>query len=109
VAALVIPLLHRRTFTENDDASSPSIPIVDQGFAERYFRGDGVGKRITLDPQPGQRDSVWMTIVEVVAHTAHEAPDGPKRVQYYFPYAQRPTGNVVRQAIPRRRFRPLDG
>jgi ABC-type antimicrobial peptide transport system permease subunit len=36
-----------------------------------------------------------MTVVGVVSHTAHEALDGPRRIQYYFPYAQRPSRNVV--------------
>ena len=85
----------RRAFTENDDGLSPPVAIVDQTFADRYFRGEPIGKRITVDPQPDQRDSVWMTIVGVVAHTAHEALDGPKRIQYYFPYAQQPSANVV--------------
>ena len=94
-AAMGIPLGRGRVFTENDGPSSPPVAIVDHTFAERSFHGDAVGKRITLDPQPGQRDSVWVTIVGVVAHTAHEALDGPRRIQYYFPYAQQPSANVV--------------
>jgi predicted permease len=94
-AAMEIPLIRGRVFSENDDASSPPVAIVDKDFADRFLRGDAIGKRITVDPQPGQPDSVWMTIVGVVAHTAHEALDGPRRIQYYFPYAQRPSPNVV--------------
>ena len=93
--AMGIAVIRGRGFTENDDGSSPPVAIIDQTYAERYFRGDPIGKRITVDPQPDQRDSVWVTIVGVVAHTAHEALDGPRRIQYYFPYAQQPGANVV--------------
>ena len=53
------------------------------------------GQRLALDPQPGDRDSSWATVVGLVPHMAHEGLDAPWRIQYYFPYAQRPGRNLV--------------
>ena len=94
--AMRIRLLQGRAFTERDMDGQPRVAVIDELFAKRYFGGrEAIGRRIALDPQPGQADSAWITIVGVVAHTAHEGLDAPGRIQYYFPYAQRPIRDVV--------------
>jgi putative ABC transport system permease protein len=102
--ALGVRLIRGRMFSETDDESRPPVTIVDEEFARRMFKRDPIGQRIALDPQPGQKDSSWVTIVGVVAHTAHEALDAPRRIQYYFPYAQRPGRNVA--VVMRARVEP---
>jgi hypothetical protein len=84
-----------RAFTEEDMQDRPPVMVIDELFATRHFAGrDPLGKRIALDPQPGQRDSAWITVVGVVGHTAHEGLDAARRIQYYFPFAQRPSREI---------------
>jgi putative ABC transport system permease protein len=94
--AMRIRVLQGRPFANSDAEGQPRVAVIDELFAKRYFGGrDAIGRRIALDPQPGQADSAWITVVGVVAHTAHEGLDATGRIQYYFPYAQRPIRDVV--------------
>jgi len=45
-----IPVLEGRDFTERDDPDSPTVALVNQTFARRYFRGGNpVGRRVLVD------------------------------------------------------------
>jgi len=58
--ALRIPVLEGRDFTERDDPKSAPVVIVNQTFAQRYFRGDNpVGSRVLAD-------GVWSTVAGLV-------------------------------------------
>jgi len=87
LAALKVPLIKGRLFTEQDGASGPPVAVVDDEMVKRYWpNADPIGKRIAFGNP--QRDSVvdWITVVGVVGHTKHEGLDAENRVQLYLPY-----------------------
>ncbi len=60
-----LPLQRGRTITNQDDAHSPSVVIVNEKLAQKFFPNrDPIGQRFTLNP--AQPD--WLTIVGVVAN-----------------------------------------
>jgi len=60
---LGIPLVQGRYFSDSDREGSPSVVIVDESFAHRFFPGENcLGRRIQ---NPGRKTD-WMTIVGVV-------------------------------------------
>jgi len=84
---LRIPLERGRVFTDQDRRNAPPVVVIDDQFAKKYFPNvDPIGKR--LRRMPGYPDSVWVTIVGVVGHAAHEGLDADPRIQFYQPYAQ---------------------
>ncbi len=57
-----IPLLHGRTFVEQDDATAPRVVLVNQEFVHRFLQDhDPIGTQIQLDITalhlPGARSS----------------------------------------------------
>jgi predicted permease len=90
LAALGVPLLKGRQFTEQDGPNAPGAVIVDEETVRRYWpHEDPIGKRITFN---NLTDSsiTWIQVVGVVGHTLHEGLDGGNRVQLYFPARQVP-------------------
>jgi predicted permease len=90
-AAMGIPLLKGRFFTEQDSRDSLPVAIIDQTLADRYWPGeDPIGKRMAafFDRRDGQL--VWRQIVGVVGHVKQYGLDGKSKVQYYFPQPQSP-------------------
>jgi predicted permease len=63
-AALGIPLRAGRTFTKQDDASSPQVVIVNESFARKFDLGMEVGKRVGGGATPS---SYPFEIVGIVA------------------------------------------
>ena len=90
--AMRIPLLRGRFFTEDDNAHSASVAVVDESFAKQYFPDeDPIGKRIhvsMLDVTP--------VIVGIVGHVKQWGLDQdgdakhPILAQAYIPYLQIP-------------------
>jgi predicted permease len=65
-AAMGIPLLEGRFFTEADKKGAPWVLIINRAMADLYWpHEDVLGKRISFDDNP-KKDSDWMTIVGVV-------------------------------------------
>ncbi|HSJ08451.1 MAG TPA: ABC transporter permease [Longimicrobiales bacterium] len=62
--ALDVTLSTGRDFTEQDRRGAMAVAIVNQAFAQRFFAGDAVGRRIRLGPLDTERD--WATIVGIV-------------------------------------------
>jgi putative ABC transport system permease protein len=62
--ALRIPLLRGRVFTESDRQPGPLVAVVNQAFAEEFFAGDALGKRIEV----GSREGRWREIVGIVGN-----------------------------------------
>jgi len=93
-AALGIPLLRGRYFTDDDRKGSQAVAVIDENLAREYWPNtDPIGKRL----QRNSRDS-WATIVGVVGHirfnqlvgeesSSEGAQSGSKGV-YYFPIYQ---------------------
>ena len=95
---LKIPLLKGRIFTQQDDASSSPVVIIDEEFARQYFPGeDPIGKLVANNcchDQPA-------AIIGVVGNVATSDLGAPRRPQIYWPQLQNPNSSmclVIRQA-----------
>jgi predicted permease len=79
-----IPLLQGRSFTDRDNAQSPTVVIVNQSLARGLWPGeDPIGKRIRLtDKTP------WMEIVGVAPDLKNQALNAEARQEMYVPYVQ---------------------
>jgi predicted permease len=79
---LRIPVLEGRDFTERDDGKSARVLIVNQTFAQRYFRGDNpVGRRILLD-------GTWSTVTGLVKDSKYHRLTEPPTPHIYGAYLQ---------------------
>ena len=85
-ATLQIPLRAGRAFTTGDTVAAPSVAIVNEQFARRYFSGESaVGSRLVF-----RHDQQAAEIVGVAANTrVYGLRDKPSPV-VYLPYAQLP-------------------
>jgi putative ABC transport system permease protein len=85
--AMGIPLLDGRTFTEEDNAGTPLVVIVNQSMAKHSWPGErAVGKRMHVgNPKKGLP---WVTVVGVVADTRLGARDEPAIDQWFSPLQQ---------------------
>jgi putative ABC transport system permease protein len=85
-----IQLKQGRLLTQQDDARSQLVAVIDEEFVKKYFRNqNALGRRFYFGPPPS--DSVkpnYITIVGVVNHTAHEGLDADPRLQLYLSYRQ---------------------
>ncbi|MFC1640107.1 FtsX-like permease family protein, partial [Gemmatimonadota bacterium] len=85
-----VEVLRGRDLSLADDADAPTIVLVNQGFAERFFPGaDPIGRRIREGTSESQEE--WMTIVGVVPNMQMQGfdPDRSDPAGYYVPLAQR--------------------
>jgi predicted permease len=102
--ALKIPLKRGRDFLESDDLSHPSVGVVSESFAKKFFPGgDAVGKRFTF------RGDLPLVIVGVVGDVRVRGPEQSSEPQVYMSYRQYPDGQgtfyapkdlVIRSSIP---------
>jgi len=82
-----------RDFMDTDKADGPSVVIVDESFARRFWPNeDATGKRI----KRGGRESPdpWRTIVGVVGHVRNYGLSTQGREQVYFPHPQFPRNGM---------------
>jgi putative ABC transport system permease protein len=86
--ALGIPLLAGRNFTETDRADKPSVVIINESFARRYFPNESpIGKRMKIGG-PERPDNPWMEIVGVVGDVKYAGLDVAAEPAYYEHYQQ---------------------
>jgi putative ABC transport system permease protein len=110
--AMGIPLLKGRTFTERDVFEAPSVVIINETIAKRYFPDeDPMGKRLAMEgrtagqpagPNPAA-GSPWSEIVGVVADTRKLNLSADTVPEIYVPYWQYPMQTpelLVRTNIP---------
>src|SRR5205814_4547351 len=89
-SVIKVPLLQGRFFNEGDQFDGPSVTIVNNTFAKKWFPNqDAVGKRITFS-DPRKPDVKWITIVGVVGEMRHRGLDLEPKPEYYLPHNQRP-------------------
>jgi putative ABC transport system permease protein len=84
-----IQLLQGRPLTEQDRADTPSVAVLSETMARRFWPdGDALGKRIT----PGRADSTdpsdWITVVGVVKDVRQFELDAEPKPQMYLSYEQ---------------------
>ncbi len=87
--AMDIRVIKGREFTATDRRGSPSVIIINEEFARRYFPDrDPMGQRLLL---PGARDEVYQAeIVGIAANGKHRTLGEAQKATIYEAYAQRP-------------------
>jgi putative ABC transport system permease protein len=103
LAALGIPLLRGRDFTESDNPNSMLVGLINNRVAQRYFAGqDPIGKRFKWGHAAATEKTKWVTIVGVVGDTKLYGLENPSRLEIYAPYQQQPDPHmnlIVRSAV----------
>lgn len=85
---LGIPVRSGREITDQDGEQSPSVAVVSEGLASRYWPGeDPLGKRIRIE---ATGPAVWRTVVGVVADVHQFWFQKEPRPVLYLPYRQAP-------------------
>ncbi len=99
-AALGVPLLEGRAFTERDTAASPRVVILNHALAARYFPGGhAVGRQLTDFGPAGQTTEIVGVVGDARYHTLRD----PAEPMLYVPHAQAWTPHmslVIRSAVP---------
>ena len=91
---LGVPIVAGRGFTDADDGTVP-VALISETLAREYFPGaDPLGQRLTLDRYP-DANSVWRTIVGVVADEKYERLGAPSGDVIYEPFLQDPGGSMT--------------
>ena len=87
-AAMDIPLISGRAFTDHDDSASRPVVVVSEGMARAYWPGaNPLGKRIGC----ACNDTTMWTVVGVVGDTRHNPNSGELLgPTFYWPMAQTP-------------------
>ena len=82
-----IPLLHGREFTERDRAGTPTVLIINEAAAHRYWSGQNpVGRRLSFTT--GRTQPTWLEIVGVVKDVLHDGLESPAKPTIYLPFLQ---------------------
>ncbi len=83
-AALGIPLLAGRDFTDQDDSAHPRVAIVNETMAKRFWPGQSpVGRKFTI--WGGQRE---LTVIGVAKNGKYRLLNEPPKPFLYFAYQQ---------------------
>jgi predicted permease len=89
-STMQIPLIRGRIFAETDTDKMPSVAIIDQKMADRFWpHGDAIGKRIRRS-----NDSPWTTIIGVVSVVKEYGLDTDTRMVVYYPHTQTRNGTL---------------
>jgi predicted permease len=93
LAAMQIPLLQGRWFSEEDRKDSPQVAVIDDMLAKAYWPGrSAVGGHLRL----GGQDSAPVEIVGVIAHVRKDSLEVEEnKGVIYRPMAQQPVGEAV--------------
>jgi putative ABC transport system permease protein len=89
-----IPLLSGRYYDARDGAEGQKLAIVNQAFANRFFRnGDSLGKRIGFGCE--ESEGLCRTIVGVVGNIRQESITDEVAPEIYVPFAQARVNGVT--------------
>lgn len=97
-AAMEIPLVRGRLFSEHDTRAVQRVVVVDQHMAGQLWPGeDAVGKRIRTGGIDSNPNAPWLTVVGVVGRIKQDRLDSESRMAMYLAHTQSPTRamNVV--------------
>src|SRR5205814_8999595 len=84
VSTMHIPLMAGRTFAETDNAQAPSVIVLSQSAAKKFFpTEDALGKRLTLPPRPTQTIPTVLEVVGVVGDVPRDGLDSNTPYQVY--------------------------
>ncbi|HMF55989.1 MAG TPA: ABC transporter permease [Pyrinomonadaceae bacterium] len=100
---LSIPVRQGRVFTDADTKNSPSVILVNEAFARKFFPDqDPIGQRLTLDDDSNQ-PLPPREIVGIVGNIRFEKLDDEVQPEFYVPYTQSPSSSmqvIVRSTAP---------
>lgn len=83
--SLDIPILSGRDFSETDTADNPRVAIINQSFAEKFFKGqDPVGQRLQFRGWANRESE----IIGVVGNVRNYSSVGVGQHELYYPFAQ---------------------
>ena len=93
LAAMQIPLLRGRWFTEDDRANTQRVAVIDDTLARAYWpHQDPIGQYVS----GGGKKSPWMEIVGVVGHVRKDSLEvDENKGALYEPFAQDPRGEAA--------------
>lgn len=81
-----LPIRRGRGVDMSDRETTLPVIVVSQRFADKHFKGDGIGRRIRLGNAESKEP--WRTIVGVVPDVYSGDPEEPKDERVYLPFAQ---------------------
>jgi putative ABC transport system permease protein len=85
LAAMRIPLIRGRYFTERDAGAAPDVVIINETTARRYWPNeDPLGRRISFEFTRPR----WLQIVGIVGDIKHQRLDLAANPEAYVPYLQ---------------------
>ena len=95
-AAMGIPLVKGRFFSDDDTTETPRVVVIDQRMAEQLWPGeDPVGKRIRTGGFDVTPDTPWMTVIGVTGGVRQYTLDGVEpRIAMYHSHRQRPARSL---------------
>ncbi len=83
-----VPLIEGRGFAPGDGLDGPPVAIVNQTFVATHFAGEAaLGREITFDREPTE-NSVWRTVVGVVADERQRSLGLPPDPEVWEPFPQ---------------------
>lgn len=88
-AAMGIPLLTGRNFTDQDTNHAPLVMIVNQMFIRKYLQGQPLGKIVRVMPEPQYPERV-MQVVGTIPDTKYNDLRVPMEPMAFVPAAQLP-------------------
>src|SRR4029079_17678070 len=92
-AAMELPLVLGRGFTERDDVTAPKVAVVNEALAQKYFGSENpVGRHIVH--AAGPFNSVTVEVVGVAADAKYADLRGPVPPTLYVPALQQPGGEA---------------
>jgi putative ABC transport system permease protein len=94
-STLQIPLVRGRDFSSRDTATSPSVAIVNESFARRFWpTADAIGKRVNFNVDSKDKPD-WHEVVGVVKDVRDVSPSSASRPEIYCPAAKTGLNEVV--------------
>jgi predicted permease len=101
-SAMDIPLVSGRSFTDDDAPGRPTVAMVNQAFAKKYFgKRDPIGLGIRTS---GPAHNPLRTVIGVVGNVHHSSLEAPAAPEVYEPLWQKDIGGgafvAVRSSLP---------
>jgi predicted permease len=96
-SAIGVPLLAGRFFSESDTDQSPSVILINQSMARRYWPdveslSDVIGKRITFSSKP--KDEDWWSVAGIIGDVKDTPVDAEAVPALYWAYKQQAQGHM---------------
>jgi putative ABC transport system permease protein len=89
-ATMHIPLLAGRTFAETDDARAPSVIVLSQSAAQKFFPTENpIGNRLTLPPSRQQPTPQMLEVIGIVGDVPRDGLNAVTPYQVYASLNQR--------------------